>query len=110
MKTKTESSVTDTTGESPYDRGEFYPLPRENWDAEKCRKMARKHHRDGLGTKCGHAGYDPVYRSGPIRYNGGCIRNGEHYQGDNYTLPALAPGFRWNHLVSWGWQIVEDRS
>jgi hypothetical protein len=88
----------------------LYQLPQETWDAAKCEKMAKHLAKDGLGTPYPFKGYiggsssiPPAY--GPIRYNGGCIREGQWYQGENRPLPKVADGYVIEWVTSWGYRI-----
>jgi hypothetical protein len=42
------------------------------------------------------------------RYNGGCIRNGEWYPGEEWQLPKLAAGFEIVVVPTWGYRIVKQ--
>ena len=46
---------------------------------------------------------------GEIRYNGGCERDGEWWQGENRPLPKIAEGFEIVVVLSWGWRIVKKK-
>lgn len=94
------------------DQSNFYQHPQETWDAKKCEKLAKRTAKDGMGTPYPFKGYigssascPPAF--GPVRYNGGCERNGEWYQGENRPFPILAEGFEIVTVPSWGWRIVK---
>jgi len=90
---------------SKYDRTKYYKVPVETWSAKACAKAANAIWRDGLGTPHHTKGLQCGRQSGPIRYNGGCIREGEFYYGECYTLPVLAKGYKWEMIPAWGWRI-----
>jgi len=94
----------------------FYIHPRETWDEEKCKKIAKRVARDGMGTKMHFPGYIgsciAPYGWGKTRYNGGCVRDGEWYDGEIRRLPRVAKGFKIVKRPTWGYQLVkvEDES
>ncbi len=105
----------------PYDRETYYRLAVETWNAKECAKAAKHTGTDGLGTRHPFPGYCPGIKSGPERFNGGCLaRDGKHVydckDGDEtqwvpgviHTLPRLAAGFKWVSVLSWGWRIVAN--
>ncbi len=88
----------------------LYQHPQETWDKAKCEKLAKYRHVDGYGTKQSRKGYlgssasiPPAY--GPIRYNGGCEREGQWYQGENRPLPKVHEDFEIVYILSWGWYL-----
>lgn len=96
-------------------KAELYEHPQETWDAKKCAKLAKRTVRDGMGTKHHRKGYlgspcSPYPIFGPQRYNGGCIRKGKWYQGENKPFPKLAEGFEIISVPTWGWYIVVTES
>lgn len=92
----------------------LFQIPAETWDEAKCVKMARRWAKDGLGTRYPFKGFIGPFVSsvsmgayGSERYNGGCVRNGQWWQGEHRPLPILPPGFKIVHRPSWGYQIVK---
>lgn len=86
--------------------------PQETWNEEKCEKLAKYLAKDGLGTKYPFKGYLGSSMSippkfGMIRYNGGCVRNNEWYDGEFFPLPILAKGFAIVQVISWGYRIIK---
>lgn len=95
------------------DQTNFYQHPQENWDAKKCERLAKRTAKDGMGTKQSRKGYigssasiPPAF--GPVRYNGGCVRNDVWYQGENRPLPIVAKGYKIIEIPTWGWYIVKE--
>lgn len=91
----------------------LYQNKAETWDAKTCEKKAKHVAKDGLGTPYPFKGYigsstsiPPKY--GAIRYNGGCVREGEWYQGEFFPLPNVAEGFVIQHVPNWGYRIVKE--
>lgn len=93
----------------------YYIHKQEKWTAEKCLKMSRRVFRDGLGTPGGPLGLIsntgsayPQYGD-KVRYNGGCVRDGQWYEGEEVPLPKIPKTFRFRHITSWG-TIIEKKS
>ena len=84
----------------------FYTPTSEQWDDAKCSREARHVARDGMGTPYPWPGYIGSHY-GPIRYNGGCVRDDEWFPGENRPLPEVAPGFEIVRVPTWGWRIIE---
>ena len=87
---------------------------REMWEVKKCEKLCKHVHEDGLGTKYPFKGYVGHLIGGmngclKVRYNGGCIRNDEWYQGEEWQLPIIPPRFKIVMRPTWGWQIIDTR-
>ena len=82
----------------------IYKIKPEVWDEKKCRRASRRTAKDGLGTPYHFKGYIGSL-FGVIRYNGGCIREGEWYNGEDRPLPIVAEGYEIVHVPTWGWQI-----
>jgi len=88
----------------------LFQHPQETWDKAKCEKLAKYRHVDAFGTKQSRKGFlgsgaaIPA-RFGITRYNGGCERNGEWWQGENFPFPILAEGFEIVYVLIWGWYI-----
>jgi hypothetical protein len=94
----------------------IYKHKRETWSSEKCRKLANTTQKDGMGTPYPFKGYIPgsggslPARFGRTIYNGGCVRNGEWYNGEEFPMPKLAKGFKIERVPSWGLRIVETKA
>jgi hypothetical protein len=90
----------------------LYQHPQEEWDAKTCEKLSKRVAKDGLGTKYPFKGY--IYQGeighhifgNTVRYNGGCIRDGQWWQGEEWPLPKLADGYKFVYVTTWGWRIV----
>jgi hypothetical protein len=88
----------------------LYQHPQQTWNASKCKRLANRTARDGLGTKHHYKGH--IYAGelgfiGGVRYNGGCVINGRWYQGEEHKLPILAKGFKFVIVPTWGYRIVK---
>jgi len=88
----------------------YFVHPQEVWDLSTCEKKAKYTAKDGLGTPYPFKGYigsetsiPPAF--GKIRYNGGCVHNGQWYEGEIRPLPSVAPGYEIVRVPRWGWQI-----
>jgi hypothetical protein len=93
----------------------FFTLPQETWDAKTCEKKSRHTHEDSYGTKLHFKGYlgssasiPPFF--GKIRYNGGCVHDGQWYDGEIRPFPVLAKGYEIVVVPSWGWRIQKHRT
>lgn len=93
---------------SKYDVTLYFQVPQETWSEKECAKAASAFHYDGLGTKSSIRGLQPYRRKGPVRYNGGCLRAGEWYHGEVFSLPKLVCGYVWEHIPTWGWRIRRE--
>lgn len=94
---------------SPYDLGKYYKHPQITWTAEECKKISNRIATDGLGTPYHFKGYiGNIVRIGQQRYNGGTVRNGKHYVGDDYGIPKVAKGFSIRYMISWGYVLVAN--
>lgn len=84
----------------------LYRHPQETWDEAKCKKLAKRVATDGMGTKYPFKGYvgDMVFVA--VRYNGGCVREGQWYQGEEWPMPILPSGYKIVQLPNWGFRIV----
>jgi hypothetical protein len=86
----------------------FFTHPRETWTKAQCEKIAKHFTKDGLGTKNPWPGQiaafgSPYVRYGSkIRYNGGCVRNGEWYDGEEMPLPKIPKSFKFVTRSTWG--------
>lgn len=93
----------------------YFTHPRETWNEKECIKRARKVNRDGMGTVGGpkglinHAGSSYPSYGQTIRYNGGCIRNGELYAGESVPLPKIPKTFHFVSHCSWGTAIEKKK-
>lgn len=89
----------------------YFIHPQETWDEKECLKRSQHVNRDGLGTVGGPKGLincdsSPYPRYGQIRrYNGGCIRGEEWYEGEEVPLPKIPNTFHFVHHSSWGTAI-----
>ena len=88
----------------------YHSSEREVWDLKKCQKAARAIWRDSLGTP-GPRGIVQIDstsypRYGAKGYNGGCVIDGEWYQGINNPWPLLPEPYVFAGLPSWGTVIV----
>lgn len=94
--------------------GEFYEVPEgyfvvppERWDTALCRKTAKRRERDSYGTPAPWPGLLVHLKSGPVRYNGGVMRDGGWWKGVVFTLPTIPDAFAWEYVPTWGWRLVE---
>lgn len=85
----------------------IYQHPTPIWDAETCAKLAKRTAKDSLGTPYPFKGYIGESQWGVRRYNGGCIRDGEWWQGENFPLPKVAPGYEIIRIPTWGYRIIK---
>jgi len=85
---------------------DFYINKREVWDAKKCAKHAKSNPKDHWGN--GHP-YKGHYfgKSGPTRYNGGCIREDKWYQGELHSLPKVHKSYEWLYVETWGYRLAK---
>ena len=92
----------------------LYQFPRETWDREKCERLAKHVAKDGLGTPYPWPGYIGSYTSpaayGDIRYNGGCIHDGQWWQGEHRPLPKIHEDFEIIFVTHWGWRIKKKEN
>lgn len=88
----------------------LFEHPQETWDAAKCEKLAKKKEANApfKGYIGSYASIPPAF--GPIRYNGGCVRNNEWYQGENRPFPIVADRYEIIFVSSWGWRIIKKPS
>lgn len=90
----------------------LYTYKAEVWGRAKCLRFSRSIVRDGMGTPHPRPGYlqkpHPCGEWGEmLRFNGGTIIGGEWYQSVKWPLPKVAKGFKWEHILSWGWYLVK---
>jgi hypothetical protein len=83
---------------------ELYQHHAEIWDTAKCRKAARRHAKDGMGTRYPFLGYIGNH-FGETRYNGGCVREGRWWPGENRPLPVVTDAYEIVRVPTWGYQL-----
>lgn len=86
----------------------LYQNKPEVWDEKTCARKAKRRAKDGLGTPYpfkGYIGSTTSNQFGEIRYNGGCIRDGEWWQGENKPLPTIHEDYEIVHVPTWGYRI-----
>lgn len=88
-------------------KARYFRRQPEVWDTAKCERMAKHTAKDGMGTKYHFKGYIGNHY-GKVRYNGGCVRQDQWYEGEIIPLPQIAPGFRLIRRPTWGWQILKE--
>lgn len=92
---------------------DLYTHPIETWDEEKCAKRAKFNPVDAYGNRRPFPGWVsfsntayPMY--GQTRYyNGGCIREGEHYAGERVPLPIISNAYEFVYVPHWGIRLVK---
>lgn len=90
----------------------IYQFKAEVLDKATCEKKAKHLATDGMGTPYPFRGYIGSSASRPSafgveRYNGGCVHDGQRYEGENRPFPILAKGFKIVVVPTWGWRIVK---
>ena len=86
----------------------LYQHPQETWSEAKCARLVNRTVKDGLGTPYPFKGYIHDKEAGYIqRYNGGCSRDGEWYQGEERKDPILAEGYEIVVVSTWGKRIIK---
>ena len=92
-------------------KGQDYMFPQEKWNKRRCAAAAKHVHLDGCGTALHFKGYigcpTEPYGYGKTRFNGGCIHNGDWYEGQIRPLPKVAKGYVIVVIPTWGWRIRE---
>lgn len=86
---------------------ERYVFPQQEWNEEKCRKLAKAVQRDGLGTPYPFRGYVGNILPKSQNYNGGTIVDGEWYKGVVHPLPKIPNNFKFVYVSTWGLRIIE---
>lgn len=86
----------------------YFEHPAEVWTKEQCAKAVKKIATDGLGTPYPFSGYIGDSQYGEKRYNGGCIRNDEWYEGEIFPLPIVPEGYKIIRVPTWGYRIVTN--
>ena len=84
----------------------IYKHSAEVWDEKKCQKMVKHRAKDGLGTPYPFKGYIGSTKYGLVRYNGGCVREGKWYAGENFPLPKIPKKYKIIHVPTWGYRIL----
>lgn len=89
--------------------GEYYTHKQEIWDEKKCSKVANHIAKDGIGTPYPFKGYIGSNQTGygQRKYNGGCIREGDWYEGEIKPLPKIPKSYKIITIPSWGFRIVK---
>lgn len=87
----------------------LYQHPQEIWDEATCAKRARRGKGPEKGMIASSSSVYPQYGQ-HTRYNGGCIRNGEWYQGEAVPLPQIPDTFEFEQRLSWGTFIRRKNS
>ena len=89
----------------------MYVYPIESWDVGECKRRSRVRLRDSFcslhpwpGLIAGSASSYPEYGQ-TVRFNGGTIIDGEHYQAAHRPLPVIPPTFRFVTRPTWGTYI-----
>lgn len=91
-----------------YTQEGFYTYPQETWTAAQCEK-ACKHSAYGgpkgliASSSAPYAGYGTC-----IRFNGGCVREGKWYAGEQRPLPIIPEGYYFERVSSWGLFIRKE--
>lgn len=93
---------------------DYFTYPQETWDAAKCAKVARSNPRNAFGDRNPWPGQIACHSSTcaeygqTIRYNGGCIRDGEWYAGEVRPLPIIPAGWEFLNRPTWGTYLVKS--
>lgn len=90
-----------------FPRMSIYIHKQEVWSEKKCERQARRAPKDAWGNPppkgiVSHSGSAHVQYGETIRFNGGCIRNGEWYEGEYKPLPIIPDTYEIVPLSSWG--------
>jgi len=91
----------------------YHVHPQETWSRQDCEKFVKSYETNAFGDRRPYPGYlSPPVQVGDwgenIRYNGGCIRGGQFRQGEHFPLPKVPKGFKWKHILSWGWHLTKE--
>jgi hypothetical protein len=81
-----------------------YTHPQETWDRKHCEKMSKLNR----GLIAGSASTHPMYGQ-TIRYNGGTIIDGKHYDAVCKPLPNIHDHFEFVQVPSWGTYIRKKK-
>jgi hypothetical protein len=84
-----------------------YTHKQETWSGKECAKRARYAPKDPWGNRppkglISHVGSAYPEYGQRKTYNGGCIRDGEHYRSEYKPLPVIPEGWEFAPLESWG--------
>ena len=90
-----------------FPRMSIYIHKQEVWSEKKCERQARRAPKDAWGNPppkgiIARAGCPHVQYGKTIRFNGGCIREGEWYEGEYKPLPIIPDTYEIVPLSSWG--------
>lgn len=85
----------------------IYRHPSVTWTRQQCARLAKRVCSDAYGTK------DPMpgllhMDFGLHAYNGGCIRDGKHYDAEYIPLPIVPEPYAIVHEPYWGYRIVKQ--
>lgn len=69
----------------------YFTKPAPVWDEKKCQEETRRVY--------------SILPSVEKVYNGGCVHDGEWYDGERNPLPVIPSGWEWHYVVSWGWHV-----
>ena len=84
----------------------IYQHPQPSWDNKKCEKTAKTFITDGLGTRYHLPGF--LRGSYGIQYhNGGCIREGKWYAGENFPFPKIPYNFKIIYVPTWRFRLIK---
>ena len=84
----------------------LFQHPLETWPEEKCQRLAKRIIKDGLGTPYPKGYLNSKEAGWKERYNGGCSRNGEWWQGEEKPTPIIPDGYYFE-TTSLGIRIVK---
>lgn len=91
-------------------KGQYWRPEPEVWDAAKCAKIAKQRRRDGYGTLHPYPGLVQAtgspYGYGKRRFNGGCVREGDWWEGEDIPYPVIPDEFVFVLRPTWGVYIV----
>lgn len=92
----------------------IYVHPQETWDEAKCDKAARYAPKDHWGNRppkgiISRSGSAHVQYGETLRFNGGCVRDGEWYEGERKPLPIIPDTYEIVTLSSWGLRIQRKK-
>jgi len=84
-------------------REDYYAHPQVTLTVKDCEKLQRRQ-KNAFGDKWPYKGhYLPLI--GPIRYNGGCIREEEWYPGEIGLEPIVPEGWEVRYISTWGYHV-----
>ena len=84
-----------------------YTHPQEKWSEAKCRKLVAQRSRDAYGTLDHLPGF-LRQRFGAKFYNGGCVREGKWYEGEDWPFPELPPGYKIIYEPYWFYRLIKE--